>query len=306
MHADGGGILRAVVGAALCTALLAVPGTMRASAAETDIVTDGNGMSSGFQAGYDAVIGNTNTCGPASNEACPYTKIHIRTPLDWDDPDVQETFSVWLTDLSSGASVSTGPAAFRVGPGSADGPDFDSGVSLPSGGYSYNHLTLDTTSLLKPGAYRIRASFEYPDHWSCAPDNHPQCIWLAHRGWYGEWRFRYDGVKTVIQPMYRPASTAVARTFKRKGSYVTTRGRVLTAEVDPTTFLLRAERPTGGARVKVYLRSTRGWVYRKTVTTRADGTFRARVRQPTKAFIRIRVQPGPTYPAATTGSSYKR
>jgi hypothetical protein len=306
IHAEGGAIFRAVTSAALCTALLAFLGTVSASAVDTPTEIDANGMSSGFQAGYDAVIGNTNACGPASNEPCPYTRINVRTPLDWDDPDVQESFTVTLTDLATGAPVSAGPTAFHTGPGSIEEMNFDSGANLPSGGFSYNHISRDTTTLLNPGAYRIRASFEYPSHWSCSPYNHPQCIWLVHHGWYGEWRFRYDGHTKVVQPMYQPASIAVTRKFKRKGSAVITRGRVLTAVVDPTTFLLRSEQPTAGARVKVYTLSSRRWVYRKTVTTRSDGTYRARVRQPTKTLFRIKIQPTSAYPGATTGSSYKR
>lgn len=304
LHARSGGIVRGAVAAALCTIVLAAPGTMQASA--DTIMTDANGMLSGFQAGYDAVIGNVNICGPASNQPCPYTKIHIRTPLDRDDPDVQESFNVRLTDLATGASVSIGSAAFRSGMSATEDTDFDSGGSLPGGGYSYNHIALDTASPLAPGAYRIQVSFEYPAHWTCSPYNHPQCIWLDHRGWYGDWRFRYDGITKVVQPMYQPASTTVARTFKRKGSYVITRGRVLTAVVDPATFLRRPEQATAGARVKVYTQSAHRWVYRKTVTTSSDGTFRVRVRQPTRSLIRVEVRPTRSYPRVTTASGYKR
>lgn len=307
-HTQRGNACRPLLVAALCAAVLAVAGLVAPAAVGAEPPPGGGGLTTGFRAGYDAVVGNTNTCGPAADEPCPYTHIHIRTPQDWDDPDVQEIVAVRIVDLVTRAPVSTGEPIFHTDRNAEGDRTFDAGAICSGPAYcTSSYISVDTTSLLAPGQYRVEASLERPAHWSCAVDNRPQCVGLPRLGWSGEWRFRYDGVTKVVQPMYQPATTALTHEFTRKGRYIISRGRVLTAVVDPVSFLLGPVRATPGARVKVWtLNAHRRWVYRKTVNTRADGTFRARVRQPTRTIIKVGVQPTSSYPSAGYATVYKR
>lgn len=293
--------------AALGTAVLLTGLVQSAATGAEPPGDDAGGLTSGFRLGYDAVIGNTYACGPASDETCPYTHLHIRTPNDWDDPDGQEIVAVRIVDLATGVPVSTGDAVFHVGPSADDDHNFDSGGdALDPMGHTNGYITVDTAAPLAPGAYRIEARFERPAHWTCSVDNQPQCIWLMTLGWTGEWRFRYDGATKVVQPMYRPATTALTHRFKRKGAHIISAGRVLTAVVDPVSFLLGPVRATPRAKVKVWTLRQHRWVHRTTVTTHADGTYRARVRQPTRTLIKVRVLRTHTYPSMGFATSYKK
>lgn len=143
--------------------------------------------------------------------------------------------------------------------------------------------SIDTgRSSIPRGVYTVTATYEEGGHWHCSQYNPNGCTWYPTERNVAKFKFRWDGSRVTVKP-YRAAKTKLAskvgKKNKKTGRFVV-KGRVTAQKRSASTFQPYGSlRRTKGVpiRIQMFDWDRYAWRTKKTVRTRADGTFSVKV-----------------------------
>lgn len=201
----------------------------------------------------------------------------LKGTSDWRltvDPDTAETIILGLStpsyskdeDARDGLNVKmTGPVGFST--------DWL---------WDWSSIDSGKTSMPK-GVYTVTATYEEGAHWHCSIYNPNGCTWYPTERNVAKFKFRWNGSKITVAP-YRAAKTKlvskVGKKSKKTGHFVV-KGRVTaqkrsTSNFQPYGSLRRVKGVP--VRIQMFDRDRYQWRTKKTVRTRADGTYSFRLK----------------------------
>lgn len=162
------------------------------------------------------------------------------------------------------------------------------------------------------GTYTLTASYDEWAHWHCSQYNPNGCSWWDADRHTAKFKFRWNGAAATASP-YRATKTKLLSTVGKKnrktGRFIV-EGRVTAQRRSTSTFQPYGSlRRTKGipVRIEMFDWDRYQWRTRKTVRTRADGTFSVKVAGSKKSrrTWRVHVVSSSEY-ASRTPKKFKR